>query len=81
MPGNIWKINLYEKVSTSSDSDVKCKACEAIIKRTGRSTSSLLSHAKCHKEYAEKLLALDAKENERKNAMEKFVKILPKGML
>ena len=77
---SIWKIGLYKKISST---EAQCLACAAIppkiILTTGGNTKGLFNHARAHEEYAKKLIELDAKKESEKNALEKFVKILPKG--
>jgi len=72
----VWKIGLYEKLSVS---EAKCKACERIIKMSDRSTKGLLVHAKTHDKYAALLKESEEKQQSQKNAMDQFIKVLPKG--
>jgi hypothetical protein len=74
----IWNIGLFEKMAGT---EAKCRECERTIKMSDRSTKGLFVHAKTHEKYAAILKETEQKQQSEKNALDKFIKVLPKGIV
>jgi hypothetical protein len=72
----IWKIGLFKKLSAT---EAECLICQVHLQMKNFGTTGLVKHANTHEEYAAKLKKFSEKQEAEKNAMDRFVKVLPQG--